>query len=314
MVDVAVLLALRLLFGRDRAAALPAADEAAQGSGIVLVAFAGMAPALQHLLHLVPELLGDDGLVLAFIDFSGIAEEAGIEGIGEDVRYLVFPEQATGVGDDAVLPEESGYVRKGGMILGIQLEGGTDNLRFPAVDDDGLRPRIVQVSHRSGAGVLAALGLLEEGALRVLGKIADVLVRHPKLEAHEDDVVGRVVAPVGGADVRNNALLQEPLDTGGIDRVPSEAVELPADDALRFAFLDASHHLAEHGASGLLGRLLLGELSDDAKPLLLCQGTRNRKLVFDRPDLLVFDVGRFAGVEEVFKQTFHGCVISIFPL
>ncbi len=307
MVDVAVLLVLRLLLGRDKAAALSAPDESAERGGVVLVALAGMAPALQYLLYLVPELLRDDGLVLAFIDFPGVAEEAGIEGIGEDVRYLVLPEQIAGVGDDAVLSEESGHVHEGGFIFGIQLEGGPHGLRFPAVDDDGLRPRIVQVSHRRGSRVLAAPCLLEEGALRVLGKIADILVRHPELEAHEDDVVGRVVAPVGGADVRNDALLQEPLDAGGVNRVPGEAVELPAEDALRPALFYAVEHVIEHGAPRRLGGLLLDELGSDAQPLASREGAKDGKLVVNRADLLVFDVGRFAGVEEVLR---HGWIIS----
>lgn len=245
--------------------------------------------------------------MLAFIDFSGVAEEAGIEGIGEDVRYLVLPEQAAGRGDDAVLPEESGYVRKGGTVLGIQLKGRFNNPRFPPVDDDGLRPRVVQVSHRSGSWVLAALGLLMEAALGVGGEVEDVLVRHAELDGHGDDILAGDVALFRGADVPYRPDLEKPADRSLVHRIAGQPVEFPAKDAGSLALLDAANHLVENRATRSFGGLLLDELGNDAQPLVPGEGAHDSKLVINRADLLVFDVGRFSGIEEVLR---HSWIIS----
>jgi hypothetical protein len=100
------------------------------------------------------------------------------------------------------------------------------------------------------------------------------------------------------------SLLEHPHNLPAIHGVPSKTVELPANNALRLALADTGKHFAENGASGHFSRLFFYKLFGYRKPFLLGQSPQNGKLVFNRPDLLIFNIGRFTGVEEINRHKF----------
>ena len=57
----------------------------------------------------------------------------------------------------------------------------------------------------------------------------------------------------------DRSLLEQPTDLPAVHRIAGKTIQFPTDNALRLAFLYASHHLIEDGAAGHLGGLLLDE-------------------------------------------------------
>src|SRR5579872_57068 len=107
-----------------------------------------LAPQFEDFLHSVKKLLGDNGLMVAGVDFFGVTEQAAVQGIGENIRYLIFFQRPAAVavpppalsGFNASLKQEHGDVLKAGVVLGVKLKGFFDDRGFYPVHDDGLSP------------------------------------------------------------------------------------------------------------------------------------------------------------------------------
>lgn len=259
--------------GGDHPAALAAMHEAAKRLG-VNSRFLGMAALDEHLLDFVPQSFLDDGRVPSLVYLPGVAEETDVEGIGKNELHVVLVHRVAVPALDAVIEEKLGNVLETRIALRVQLESGTDNFGLRAMDDDGLRPDVVHVSHGSGARKLAAPRFLVEAALGVRGKIEDELIGHAELHGHHKDVVVRIIVVVVGADMLDHSLLEHPAHLSTVHRIPRQPIQFPADDALRLAFLDAFYHLVEHGAAGHLGGAFLNEFFEDIQTIGLSDGAQ----------------------------------------
>src|SRR3989338_5198655 len=106
--------------------------------------------------------------------------------------------------------------------------------------------------------------------------------------------------------VLNYSLLQKPLDFSAINGITRQAVNFPANNSLRFARLYFFHHFIKDRATGNFCRSLFYKFFSDMKIFPLCQFSQFGELSFNREDLFVLNISRFASVKKIFK---HGCIL-----
>ncbi|MEK7604278.1 MAG: hypothetical protein AAB442_00540 [Patescibacteria group bacterium] len=164
---------------------------------------------------------------------------------------------------------------------------------------DSLCTRVVQISERREAGIDTLSRFLPEPARSIRAQLPDVLIRHTELHRHHQHIVVWEVRAVVRLNMANHTLLQEPLNLPAVYRITREPVNLPTDNALRFALLYSRHHIAENRATRHLCGFLLHEYLNDVELFALSKRAELDELGFDRQHLLILDIGAFAGVKEV---------------
>ena len=258
---------LVLLLGGDAPFAAAAPNQAGEGKLEVRLG-PGCAIAAQEHLHPVILRLGDHRLVLALIPAPaalGILKRAVVEGLGEKLvdgaryeRLAAHPTGRTGaepplpVGD---LPNAGRRVLPGEH----QIPHPPDERKALRVFDDRVFARqpvgVVQVTHRSNAGMPAVLALGLEAPLHILAQVVHVFLGHAELDIHEDEIVILTGVALGRGEHLDALLLDGPDDRTAVHRVAGKAVELPTEDTGGLAAIQALDHLVEHGAARLLGGL-----------------------------------------------------------
>jgi len=96
--------------------------------------------------------------------------------------------------------------------------------------------------------------------------------------------------------VLDDAALEHSTYLPAVHGISGQAVKFPADNPLRFAALYSGEHFAKHGTAGNFGRLFFNKFLGDIQTFVFSYAPQNSKLVFNRPDLLVFNIGGFASV------------------
>ena len=81
--------------------------------------------------------------------------------------------------------------------------------------------------------------------------------------------------------------------------ITRQAVNLPTDDALRFALLNPLQHFVEHRASGHFRGAFFDKLLRDMEIVAFGNLPQFGKLCLDGENLLILDIGAFAGVKEI---------------
>ena len=86
---------------------------------------------------------------------------------------------------------------------------------------------IVKVSEGSLAGKEAAPDFLADATADVDREVADILVRHAKLDGNHEHVVGRQVRSFKGANFLNDSPLKQADNLAAVVEVAGEAVKFP---------------------------------------------------------------------------------------
>ncbi|MGD0652211.1 MAG: hypothetical protein ABSA97_13930 [Verrucomicrobiia bacterium] len=106
-------------FGGDGRAALGAAKKTREGFRLAL--FWGRIPPapIEHGLHLVKQLLGNDWLVDALVDFAAATEMAVVDGVCKHLRNESAAHELAVSRAHAVLGEKAPHVVEGGFSRGV---------------------------------------------------------------------------------------------------------------------------------------------------------------------------------------------------
>ena len=83
---------------------------------------------------------------------------------------------------------------------------------------------------------------------------------------------------------------------------------MPRENPVRFAGLNACKHVVENRSAGSFGRLFFNQFGNDVDLFALGEFAQFINLRVNGQDLLVLNIGGFAGVE---KKVFHGVICSI---
>src|SRR3989344_7769466 len=102
--------------------------------------------------------------------------------------------------------------------------------------------------------------------------------------------------------VTEHAFLQKPLHLSAVYRITSQAVNLPTNDALCLALLNPLEHFIEHWAAGHLCGAFFNKLLRDMEIVAVGNLAQFGKLRLAGENLLVLDIGAFAGVKKVFHS------------
>ncbi|MDO8593630.1 MAG: hypothetical protein Q7R59_01885 [bacterium] len=92
-------------------------------------------------------------------------------------------------------------------------------------------------------------------------------------------------------DVRDNTILQKPLDLSTVYRIAREPVYLPAHNPLRLALLYPRHHLIENRTPRHLRGLLFYEYLNDVELFLFSESAQLGQLCVNGQNLFVLDIG-----------------------
>ena len=161
------------------------------------------------------------GVCLPSSNSPFIDEVAVVERISEDELHAVFVHLVAVQTFYAVLKKKFSYVSDAGIAFCVQLKGRLYDGSFLLINDDESGARIVEITNGSSAGELATLRLLPQASRRIGTQIADILIGHAELNGHQKHVIGRIIAPVIGLNVRYRPPLQEPLDLCRVHRITS---------------------------------------------------------------------------------------------
>ncbi|MEK7632587.1 MAG: hypothetical protein AAB473_02240 [Patescibacteria group bacterium] len=197
-------------------------------------------------------LLGNHEIVTAFVPLLLIRNNSCIESIIKSSVDSAFRKRVA-----ANMPHLPGsetpfvicYVRdlRCGICSGEHQVPHLANKRKPfwVFNDDStslivFSIEIAQWSHiRHPALLNAAL----HATHRVLTKIKNELIRYTALHAQDEGIIVWPVFSINCPNRMDDALLEHPLERPAINRVPGKAVNLPAKNSFRFAFLDTFEHL-----------------------------------------------------------------------
>jgi hypothetical protein len=156
------------------------------------------------------------------------------------------------------------------------------------IDQDRLGEPVVQVPVGCGVRPAAPLELRAVAALDVPREIIDGLLRHPELDVHEDLVVVVRAEGLGRRDDLEAVGLHSPQEVTAVLGVPSEPIELPAEDPLGLTPREALEHCLEDRATGSLRRSGLAENLGDVDAKARGQGFELDALGIDGRNLPVF--------------------------
>ena len=133
----------------------------------------------------------------------------------------------------------------------------------------------------------------------IVREVADVLIRHAKLDRDHEHVVSRQIRLLEGADFTNDASLEKTDDFAAVIKIAGQSVKLPRQNAIGFASLNAAKHVIEDRASRPLGALAFGEGRNNRQMIARGSCAQFRPLRVNREDLPVFILGGFAAVDEM---------------
>ncbi|OGY09142.1 MAG: hypothetical protein A2782_03190 [Candidatus Blackburnbacteria bacterium RIFCSPHIGHO2_01_FULL_43_15b] len=106
-------------------------------------------------------------------------------------------------------------------------------------------------------------------------------------------------------DVLDDAALEHPAYLPAVHRIARQAVKFPTNNPLRLAALNAGEHFVKDRTAGNFGRLFFNKFFGDIQTFVFGYAPQNGKLVLNRPDLLVFNIGGFASVEKIVEHIFN---------
>src|SRR3989344_4859436 len=249
-VDVAVHLSLQFVLGSDGKTALAASQEATIRLRLIRRFVVCATTERKDFLYLVEQLLAHDGRMRALVHFAAVGKMAEVKRIGEQKCYLVFLEwPAAALAPPARRPRLDTALKKKlcnifepRAVLGVQLKRLTHERRFAPIHDDSLGIRVVEIAEGRGAWIDTLPCFLPESSRDVYAQVADVLIRHTKLDRHEEYVVVWHICLVVRNNFLNDTLLQKPTDASTVYGIAGEAVYLPTHDAVRVATLDTFQH------------------------------------------------------------------------
>ena len=89
-------------------------------------------------------------------------------------------------------------------------------------------------------------------------------------------------------------------DLSAVNRVTSQSVGVPSDNAAGFAILYAFQHIAKYRSSGRFGGLLFYQLVNNGQVLVFSIRSQLYELRLNAQNLLVLYVSRFSGVQNIF--------------
>ncbi|HXD01122.1 MAG TPA: hypothetical protein VN048_17425 [Verrucomicrobiae bacterium] len=93
--------------------------------------------------------------------------------------------------------------------------------------------------------------------------------------------------------------VEQVYDAPAVHAVSRKAVGMPCEDSRRFPGLDPSEHVIKYGSPRRLGGLLFDEFGHNGQFLVCREFAEFGKLGVNRENLLVLDIGGFAGVEKI---------------
>ncbi|MCZ7682438.1 MAG: hypothetical protein M5U28_28065 [Sandaracinaceae bacterium] len=158
----------------------------------------------------------------------------------------------------------------------------------------------LQVPDGHGTGGAARREHGPVAAAHVVREVVDVLLRDAELDGEHELVVAGVPERASGRhDLRHAVAVEGIDDATAIERVPSQAVGLPTQDAGDRVLVDLAHHGAEHRAAGGPRALRLLEHARDHDAACLGEGAQLIELRGDGRHLSVVLLRRLAGVKKV---------------
>ncbi|MDO8565186.1 MAG: hypothetical protein Q7R67_00980 [bacterium] len=116
------------------------------------------------------------------------------------------------------------------------------------------------------------------------------MVRHSELDRHYQNIILRKINSIVSDNFLNNILLQEPAYPSAINWITREAIHLPTNNSLHFAFLNPPEHFFKDNAAGFLGAALFDKFFHYLKTITTSNNSELGDLRFDREDLLVLDI------------------------
>src|SRR5579862_5790436 len=106
--------------------------------------------------------------MFSLVNLPAIAEMAVIEGVREHLRNRIALQNMTAPGNDSLRTEECANSVKRGSAARIHIEGLFHNWREFTIENDLLRPVIIQISERRLSWELTPANLFPKAALCVL--------------------------------------------------------------------------------------------------------------------------------------------------
>ncbi|MEI7750411.1 MAG: hypothetical protein WCJ25_05445 [Candidatus Moraniibacteriota bacterium] len=248
--------------GRQETPAPMAGHESTERIKVFLIAT--LVFPVHDVLHPIEQFLGNDRFMVAGVVLPMHIHDAVVERILEDHVDPVLLILVSATGAEAFLIEDIDDLFETVAPCGVQFKGTADILRSFLVDDERLIEFVVPISDLGIVRITALFQFRLYSALYVFAQVPDVLIRHPAFDIEDQRIVIRQIATLARLDVFDNSLLGKPLDGSAVHRVPGEAIELPAQDAIRFAPFQHKYHFREQWAIvRFLGGFRFGKDFDD---------------------------------------------------
>ncbi|HKW29979.1 MAG TPA: hypothetical protein VJT54_11625 [Verrucomicrobiae bacterium] len=212
----------------DAVAARATGGEIEKEKSLVAPLFAGLADGDERGLDFVEGLFGNHGGVYALVHFALVEKDAVIERIakhvadGRERQWFSAP-----LADKAHCGHFISDGRQGTFTSGEKLQDFLHLLEILRVRLDGAELRFVTISQRGFAEIDAAPHLFTDATLNVHRKVADVLIRHTKLDGNHEHVVGRQICLLERANLLNDAALQEADDLSAVVEIAGEPIQFP---------------------------------------------------------------------------------------
>ena len=259
----------------------------------------GLAPHLEGVRDLGEKLGRNEGRVFALEGLAVPNHDADIEFVCEKSVRLRFRPVLAAASDNADFGEAIRHPRKAVPAAAELFEDGADDFRVFRVRDDVVGVVVVEVAGRPVARPCASEQFFADAARNVAFVVDNEIRSATTFNRDEEPGVRRPIFAGRGSDGCYNFALQHPTNAALVSRIAIEAVDVPNENAIGLAPLDAGEHGVEDRATGSLRRPALLQKFNDGEALTFRQLAQLARLRVEAQKLAFRFIGRFADVKKV---------------